>query len=220
MDKSALWFSYSPFYFFFQEASLCSCLVIAGAWYSWRPRWNLDMVMFGLAVRMHQPVYAYERHCISSSVPVSLCSLGNGSGCWVKLVRRCRKLPQGWRGCSFEKEREREKQLDIYRQGESVESFKEVLFPLKAWQFQVALHIYQIMFFVLGTHPLGCILQSIERYDGYLTISRYADLKATFFKTCSCHYITLSLLKLSCCSIEKDLPYVAWLKTVLQQLMG
>lgn len=116
--------------------------MIVGAWYSWRPHWNLDMVMFGLAVRMHQAVYAYGRHCLGYSLSVCLCSLGNGSGCWVKLVRRCRKLPQGWRGCSFGSVRvgkgDREEQLDIYRQEESVESFKEVLFPLKTWQFQVS----------------------------------------------------------------------------------
>lgn len=127
----------------FQETCLCSCcFVVSGAWHCLRPCWNLHVVMFWLDVRMHQPsrcVYARARHHIVSCVTVSLCSLGNGSGCLVKLVRRSRKWL--WRGCSF---REcvracvrvciREK-LWTYKGRETL--LQEVLFPLNKWHFRL-----------------------------------------------------------------------------------
>lgn len=77
------------------------------------------MVMFGLAVRMHQPVYAY----VIASAPMSLFPVLLGK--WVRMLG---KISQEMQDVAARLERmqlhEREsvcrEKLDIYRQGESV----------------------------------------------------------------------------------------------------
>lgn len=55
--------------------------------------------------------------------------------------------------------RDREEQLDIYRQKESVQSFKEVLFPLNTDSFRLHFTLPDKVF-VFGARPLGCMSQS------------------------------------------------------------